>query len=314
MNVLNVVDAWMADEVVAQLAAEGPWDMVLWPFQTMLESDVLSPTRAAVAAKTLPAEWFEQLRALNPRYVVPSACQFVQEPWSWYNHAMFPVTYAQFARDVLAALPSVSVLRLNPGVSVELDAEGVRPASALSWVIPVGEQDVDFDYAPARAVPSTAAIARHFPALSTGETARVLRFCDVELLDIYQEMELSLDSYFSAQRGWRLSLHDNNGGVLQYHYRIEGDAIERVTTAACPLAWTTDVPIAKVYAALERGESLTSMYVRINDERFDEATEADIAAADLIDDPLIRCLFNGAVGGYQAAQLERILARQTTGY
>ena len=33
MNVLNVVDAWIADDVVAQLAAQGPWDMVLWPFQ-----------------------------------------------------------------------------------------------------------------------------------------------------------------------------------------------------------------------------------------------------------------------------------------
>lgn len=309
MNVLNVVDAWMADEVVAQLAAEGPWDMVLWPFQTMLESDVLSPTRAAAAAETLPAEWFAQLGVLNPRYVVPSACQFVQEPWSWYNHAMFPVTYAQFAREVQAALPNIGVLRLNPGVSIDLDADGAHAAPALSWVIPVGEQDVDFGYAPARVVPSTAAIARHLPALSTEETARVVHFCTVELHDIYQEMELPSDSYFSTRRGWRLSLYDSNGGVREYHYQIAGDAIERVTAAECPLAWTTDVPIAKVYAALERGESLTSMYVRINDERFDAVTEADIAEADLIDDPLIRCLFNGAVGGYQAAQLKRILAR-----
>ena len=28
-----------------------------------------------------------------------------------------------------------------------------------------------------------------------------------------------------------------------------------------------------------------------------------------VDDPLIRCLFNDAIGAYQAAQLQRLLAR-----
>jgi hypothetical protein len=56
--------------------------------------------------------------------------------------------------------------------------------------------------------------------------------------------------------------------------------------------WTTEVPIAKLYAALELGESLTSMYVRINGSQFEE----------IVDDPLIRCLFNGSLGSYQKAQ------------
>jgi hypothetical protein len=30
------------------------------------------------------------------------------------------------------------------------------------------------------------------------------------------------------------------------------------------------------------------------------------ADADIVDDPLIRCLFNVAVGAYQAAQLKRL--------
>ena len=54
----------------------------------------------------------------------------------------------------------------------------------------------------------------------------------------------------------------------------------------------------KVYlAALELGESLTSMYIRIKDMEFE----------DVVDDPLIRCLFNGAFGAYQLAQLKRLL-------
>jgi hypothetical protein len=72
------------------------------------------------------------------------------------------------------------------------------------------------------------------------------------------------------------------------------------------LSWTTEIPLSKLYAALELGESLTSLYLRINDALFDAETEADIASADIVDDPLIRCLFNDAIGAYQAAQLRRL--------
>ena len=36
---------------------------------------------------------------------------------------------------------------------------------------------------------------------------------------------------------------------------------------------------------------------------------AALAEADIVDDPLIRCLFNDAFGAYQAAQLRRIRLR-----
>ncbi|UUZ48321.1 hypothetical protein LP420_36535 [Massilia sp. B-10] len=105
MNVLNVVDSWIAPVALAQLAGEGPWDMVLWPFQTMREVEVLSPSRADAGPPVLLTEWFDQLRVLDPRYVVPSSCQFVQEPWSWYNQAFFPISYRQFHDEIEAALP-----------------------------------------------------------------------------------------------------------------------------------------------------------------------------------------------------------------
>ena len=78
LNVLNVVDSWIDDATLAQLVAEGPWDMVLWPFQTMRELEVLAPSRALAAPPELPEEWLVQLKALAPRYVVPSSCQFLQ--------------------------------------------------------------------------------------------------------------------------------------------------------------------------------------------------------------------------------------------
>lgn len=310
MNILNVVDSWIAPPTVTQLAAEGPWDMVLWPFQTMREMAVIAPSRSERTAPSLPDEFIEQLRELNPRFVVPSSCQFVQEPWSWYNHAMFPITYAQFQREVEAALPAARVVRLNPSVSVLLDAGALAMAPSLGWVVPVGEQDLDFQFDQDLQPPPTAEIARHFPALNGVETARVLAWCEDGLIEKYRAMELPADSYFEQPRVWRLSLYDHRGEPIHFSFRVCGDSIDPIANDAMATSWLTEVPIAKLFAALERGESLTSMYVRINDALFDADTEADLQTADLIDDPLIRCLFNDVFGAYQAAQLKRLQTKQ----
>ena len=309
LNILNVVDSWIAPQTMDLLVSQAPWDMVLWPFQTMREIEVLSPSRAGPAPPTLPEDWIEQLRVLNPRYVVPSSCQFVQEPWSWYNHAFFPITYRQFEREVQAALPGARVVRLNPSVSVTLDAHSLQPSAPLPWVAPVGEQDVDYDYREGAPWPSTATIASHFPALSAAQTQRVMAYCGEGLAATYRNMELPPDSYFEKRRVWRLSVFDHAGQAAHFQYLIEGDSIEPVADGDAALSWTTEIPIAKLYAALELGESLTSMYMRINEAQFDAATEADIADADIVDDPLIRCLFDDAFGAYQAAQLRRIQSR-----
>lgn len=42
LNVLNVVDSWIDPTALIELAHDAPWDMVLWPFQTMREIEVLS--------------------------------------------------------------------------------------------------------------------------------------------------------------------------------------------------------------------------------------------------------------------------------
>lgn len=305
-NVLNVVDAWIAPEVVTELAKQGPWDMVLWPFQTMRELAVLSPSRHADASADLPAEFLEQLAELGPRYVVPSSCQFVQEPWSWYNHAMFPITYARFRREVEAALPGSRVLRLDPSVSVLLDDAGVAPQPALIWVIPVGGQDVDFDFRPAQAAPHTADIARRFGALDDAETARVIGYCETGLIDKYRSMDTDDAGYFERPRNWRLSIFDAHGAARHFDYRIHGRKIALLRSGAAAFDWLTEVPAAKIHAALERGESLTSMYMRINDCVFSADIEAELADAEVVEDPLIRSLFNGVFGAYQAAQLKRL--------
>jgi hypothetical protein len=309
LNVLNVVDSWIDPGALELLAQDAPWDMVLWPFQTMREIEVLSPSRVVAAPPELPAEWIDQLNILSPRYVVPSSCQFLQEAWSWYNHAFFPISYRQFQQEVEAALPGARVVRLNPSVSVILDDHSIEISSPLDWVIPVGEQDVDYRYdADTRPAP-TAEIASRFAPLTASQTERVLEYCQSGLLEKYREMELPPDSFFEKTRIWRLSVYDHAGTPAHFHYRLEGDTMERLADGGGPLSWTTEIPMSKLYAALELGESLTSIYIRINDAVFDADTENDIESADLVDDPLIRCLFNDVVGAYQAAQLRRLKAR-----
>jgi len=308
LNVLNVVDSWIDDAILARLAAEGPWDMVLWPFQTMRELEVLAPMRAAAAPPALPEEWLTQLKALDPRYVVPSSCQFLQEPWSWYNRAFFPISYARFAREVKAALPSCQVVRLDPSVSVLLDATSLRPAPPLAWVVPVGEQDVDYVYEGNAAPPPTADIARHFAPLTAPQLARVMEYCRTGLPDSYGATEASSD-YFDRPRIWQLSVYDHTGQATRFRYRLEPGGSACPDDGGAPPAWTTEIPAAKLYAALELGESLTSMYMRINDTLFDADTERELEQAEVVDDPLIRCLFGHTFGAYQAAQLRRLLAR-----
>jgi len=308
LNVLNVVDSWIDDDTLAPLVAEGPWDMVLWPFQTMRELDVLAPSRCPAEASALPDEWMPQLQALAPRYVVPSSCQFVQEPWSWYNHAFFPISYAQFTREVEAALPQTQVVRLNPGVSVTLDAAGLQPAPPLPWIEPVGDQDVDYVYEGNAARPSTADIARHFAPLTPRQIERVTTFCTQEMLDKYGTVEAA-SAYFDVARTWQLSIYDHAGNPTVFRYRLTPEGHASLDPDAGPSQWTTEIPAAKLYAALEEGESLTSMYMRINDTSFDAGTEYELAQAEVVDDPLIRSLFSDTFGAYQAAQLRRLRAR-----
>ncbi|UUZ48322.1 hypothetical protein LP420_36540 [Massilia sp. B-10] len=49
-------------------------------------------------------------------------------------------------------------------------------APPLAWVIPVGEQDVDYDFQPQLAPPPTAAIAAHFAPLSPAQRERALDY------------------------------------------------------------------------------------------------------------------------------------------
>lgn len=306
LHILNVVDSWIDDEVLALLMQEGPWDLILWPFQTMREIEVLSPSRVLPPERRLPPEWGEQIRLLRPRWIVPSSCQFRMEAWSWYNQFFFPITYKQFEKEIGEILPATQVWRLNPGATVEINATGIVKTEPLPWIQILGDSDADYHYNEQLKIPSTSQIARKFPALSQKQEEEVRQYCERTLPEKYRALETSDESFFEDKRVWQLSVYDHQGKERNFFYQLEANRATLMAPASESVDWLTEIPISRLYGALKEGESLSSLYIRINDKIFSAAKERALQEADVLEDPLIRCLFTGIGGAYQRAQLARI--------
>lgn len=307
LNVLNVVDSWIGPATLNKLKQEAPWDLVLWPFQTMREIEVISPLRSPAATEEFSQEWKEQLLALSPRYLVPSSCQFIQEEWSWYRKAFFPMSYQGFKQQIDDLLPGTQVVRLDPSTSVLLSAQGMQNAPSLEWISTEDKVEVDYAYDPDITPPPTADIARKFPTLNTQDLEEVMDYCRRGLIEKYNSMLEEQDEYFHNSRVWKLSLYSSDGAATDFFYEISSQGIKRVTDHdEGSLSWLTEVPTYKVLQALRSGETLTSMYIRVNDQYFDAKTEKDLSEVSAVEDPLIRCLFNGVFCAYQKNQLRRL--------
>ncbi len=318
IKVLNVVDSWIDHETI-DLLAQSKWDLILWPFQTLRELEVLSPRRASPAVSELPHEWAEQLRILKPKYLVPSSCQFIHEDWSWYNTALFPVTYAQFKKWVSAEVPDTQVIRMDPSQSVYLNADScIRFEKNLDWVRCDKVSTVDYHYVPKMKVPTTAEVAQHFPQVTTEQQRRSEHFCTNELLEIFSSLSVLDSIFFKTKRIWELNIYDQVGTKTQFFYSLCNQEIKLLSNPESPVAWITEISTAKLFSALEFGESMSSLYVRINDAIFSPEIETLFAeTGQLTDqltgcliDPLMRCLYEGKFGTYQKAQLASMNAEK----
>lgn len=281
LNILNVVDSWIDDDTLKRIA-KTKWDLILWPFQTMREVEVLIPEEAEKPVRTLPPEWLDQLKTLNPRIVVPSSCQFIQEEWSWQREFYFPISYQQFANEMELLLPDTKVLRINPGESYLLSEQGIEPIARIDWIKPKGDQNVEYDINEKLKIPTTAEVASHFPALSESETTFVYNYCENELLKKY------LQSTYAAAV-WCLKIYNHQGFLKEFFYSKDNSRKDP--------DWITEISIAKLYSALTSGESLSSLYLRI---------ALKPQSSDPMEDPLIEALYSGIFGSYQRSQLNQL--------
>jgi hypothetical protein len=309
LNILNVVDSWIDDSTLEQLKALAPWDLVMWPFQKMQELRMLSPGRVPPASTEFPAEWTAQIKALNPRCVIPSSCQFIQEHWSWQRFHFFPISYKSFADHLKLNLPQCQVLRLDPGESATFRNDFFRQDKSLNWIQPLteGPSLLDYPYEPERIPDTTADIARNWSDLEDFKNQRVLHFCQNEVLNRYQELDTDSDSYFCKNRVWCLKLHSKFLEPVVVYYQVQKNRISLLAEIPNEIDWLTELPQVKLFSALEEGETLSSLYIRINDHTFSQKIEAELQDADLLQDPLIRSLYTGRFCDYQKYQLKKIL-------
>lgn len=306
LNVLNVVDSWIGEETMQKLASLAGWDLVLWPFQTMREIEVLSPLRAPPAQRNIPHEWIAHLQTLSPRFLVPSSCQFKFEDWSWYNQFFFPISYAGFTEQVSAVLPQTKIIRLDPGDVFVLDQKSFEKQSELEWVEKIKSESDDYDYVESVTPTATAEIAQRLPGLNAAEKMRITDYLTLDILHRYSILPQSEELFFQKTVSWKLRVFDEKGLVTDYDYQLQGQEMRLVDQPLGDRVWTTEVPAYTLYRAIEEGESLTAMYIRINPQLMSESLESELAMADVMEDPLVRSLFNGIFGSYQLAQFERL--------
>lgn len=271
-RILNVVDSWITDSTLARLP--GPWDLVLWPFQTLREIEALCPALREPATGEVPSEWPAQWRVLNPRALVPSSCQFRFPPGSWLNHEYFPITYAGFARQVRAVLPEVQIVRMEPGEVWEWDAGQMRRCGRLPWVELLSSELVEYVYDPEGIPPSIGEIARSLGALDPSTRTLIRQWVRAQ--------------NFAPNFSWRLMIYDETGTaeVFNFPEGVEPEVL-------------TEIPALKLWAALKTGESLTSIHARVTPRELREDF-------DPLEDPLLQALYRGDVGCYQRGQLRRL--------
>lgn len=304
-NVLNVVDAWIDPLTLEQLKKLNPWDLILWPFQTMRELEVISPRTAAPSDGLIPPEHLQQLMDLRPKVVVPSSCQFQMEDWSWYNQAFFPISYQSFEQQVKDVLPKSTVVKMGPGSSVVLMADSITKGEPVPWIHPVGDQDLDYQYDRQVVPQNPQMVADHFPPLLPDQMDAVIQYCEASLPTKYRTLDVLEEGFFAVPRSWRLTVYDAGQQPRNFHYAIDGFDIE--PSLQVPVDWSTEVSAHKLWAALYRGETLTSMYLRLNDH---SVRLEDVRGIDPGEDPLIRCLFSGNFGAYQKNQLVELKAQK----
>jgi hypothetical protein len=313
LNVLNMVDSWICYDKVKELS-EVKWHLILWPFQTMRELEVLSPSRFKKASSEIPFEWIEQLQSLKPLNLIPSSCQFINESWSWYNHAFFPISNQDFIKQMQQALPTTKIFKLNSGASISLSENEVIWLQSVDWIKPVGQQDVDYEYQPHLKVPSVSEIAKKFKALDLEQKKQVKNFCNNELIEKLNKLDYQTENYFSQPNFvWRLKVFNTIDEVTQdYDFKIETNKFVLLSKPAeqAEIFWLTEITEFKLWSAVYESEALTSLYLRINDRMFKPEYEILLKEISLTEDPLIKVLYDDSFAAYQKKQLKKI---RTTG-
>ena len=146
------IDGALAREITDQF---GPFDLLLSPWQPLLEAEVLTNAVTSFPYSTY-FKMLSNVRVIGPHAVIPSACGFkyVGEG-EWLNKFVFPATREMFLRDVSAFGTGTQAMAANPGDVVEVRHGGVTLLKGASPFVRMVRDDVaDTEFDPTGSVPA----------------------------------------------------------------------------------------------------------------------------------------------------------------
>ena len=255
-TVWNQVDTIVDPATVRDVAAGfGPFDLLLAPWQPLLESEVLTngPT-------SFPFERYFKLllnvQLVHSRAVVPHACgyKYIGEG-KWLNKFVFPATREMFIRDVSALASDIQALVPNPGDTVDVENAGAtlhRSASPFVRMVRDDLDDTAFD--PTGAVPelfdanpraySEAEMLRTIEDFFVGSLLPVLAASVQRRRTAYEYQRIGivyrLDVIFPSQtRSWSidfgrsLSIENRPLPAAHIHARITASVLTGLITGRC---------------------------------------------------------------------------------
>ena len=156
----------------------------------------------------------------------------------------------------------------------------------------------------------TAQIAKNLPKISLDEKKQIDNFCKEQIpLKFEKNLDASAeDSFWKGEsKKWKLIVYSELAKQKSYFYKIEDGKIFSIDYIHdFELDWLTEITEYKLYSALNNGESLTSLYIRINDIKLNDKAEINLQDIDLLEDPLLQCLYNEDIAQYQRRQLIQI--------
>lgn len=294
-NILNMVDSWVDYETLDKLCKIRKWNLVLWPFQTMRETDSLSPRVAPAPDIHIPSEWLDQLQQLNADAIVPSSCQFKFESDSWLNSFFFPISYQGFSDDLKNAKINSKVVRLDPGMSYELKTEELSE-NQLRWLKPLKSEDSDYLYLPHIEIPSLLQFSKGRFVIEDNDDQVFLRqwLCELDRHFLNTKNYLTEEGE-ELQFIWNFKVY-SDGKVLW------DKTFTKTSTDKTALPWNTEVLAGKLLNVLKNSESLSSLYLRINDS---PGVERPLLH-DVLQDPLLQILYTHDELAFQKNQLRKI--------
>lgn len=310
LRILNLVDSFPGEASV-EYFSKNKYDLLITPFQCMRELEILCP-QIELDSSVQSADPLQKINILNARYVLAGACQFKFEKWSWLNFHYFKNSYAAFRNAVISSIPFAQPLQLAPLKTMifnnkELTLEAPRPECIHNSANQAESEDYDFNLN--SPVPTTSEVSQHFIHVSDVEFLSLVRFLETILVETYSNLESSDSPYFAGTWNYSITLWNGPNQQVNKYYEVSGSLMELLDKAPAEVHWRSEIVASKLLGAISGLETLSSLYLRLNDPRNEFAPRKDIQFVSPIEDPLIRVLFDDKPFSYQKSQLKILTSR-----